>query len=187
MRMKKQPRSKRKGRSTKRRARPRRPARPRQVYLAIRKLLDATSHIQARAAQVETALEALREQERANAVANLLLALRNSPEGDLLRPDPAAPGTAAGSTAQAITAALVEAFSIVPLRDIGERIALRDGHLPDTLELDRPLAHEHEACVAVEVVSVGWSYGSHPLLPPIVRPLFAATLPAGVADPKGTE
>jgi len=53
--------------------------------------------------------------------------------------------------------------------------------------LDRPLADEHEACVAVEVVSVGWSYGNHPLLPPIVRPLFAATLPAGVADPKGAE
>ena len=74
------------------RARPRRPARPREVYLAIRKLLDTTNHIRARAAELENALEALRDQERSKAVSELLLALRNSPEGDLLRSQPCRAG-----------------------------------------------------------------------------------------------
>jgi hypothetical protein len=166
----------------KRQARPRRPARPRDVHLAIRKLLDTTNHIQARAAELENALEALREQERSKAVKELLLALRNSPDGDLLRFTPAAPGNGGNSTAQAIIAALVEAFSIVPIRNIGEHIAVRDGHIPDTLELDRSIGDDPQNCIAAEVISVGWSYKNHTLLKPVVRPLFTATPPSGAAE-----
>ncbi len=64
----------------------------------------------------------LREQERTQAVKELLLALRDSPDGDLLRSNPATPGDGAYSTAQAIIGALVEAFSIVPIRNTGDRI-----------------------------------------------------------------
>ena len=63
-------------------------ARPREVQRAIRRLLDTTNHIQARAAALENALDALREQERSKAVKELLLALRNSADGDLLRYPP---------------------------------------------------------------------------------------------------
>lgn len=169
------------------RARPRRPARPREVYVAVRKLLDTTNHIRARAAELENALENLRDQERGTAVKQLLLALRNSPEGDLLRSNPAAPGDADSTTAQAITGALVEAFSIAPIRSIGERIALRDGHIPETLELDRSIGDEVETCVEAEVLSVGWSYKNQALLKPVVRPLFAANPPIGAAQGTGSE
>jgi len=169
------------------RARPRRPARPREVYLAIRKLLDTTNHIRARAAELENALETLRDQERGTAVKQLLLALRNSPEGDLLRSNPAAPGDADSTTAQAITGALVEAFSIAPIRSIGERIAVRDGHIPETLELDRSIGEEVETCVEAEVLSVGWSYNNQALLKPVVRPLFAANPPIGATEGEGSE
>jgi len=118
-------RSKTKGRAT-----PRRSPSPRAVHRAIHRLLDTTNHIQARAAELENALEALREQERRTAVKQLLLALRNSPDGDLLRSNPAAAGDAANSTAQAIIGALVEAFSIVPVRNIGERIPSETGTFP---------------------------------------------------------
>ena len=167
------------------RARPRRPARPREVYLAIRKLLDTTNHIRARAAELENALETLRDQERGTAVKQLLLALRNSPEGDLLRSNPAAPGDADSTTAQAITGALVEAFSIAPIRSIGERIAVRDGHIPETLELDRSIGDEMETCVEAEVVSVGWSYQNQALLKPVIRPVYASQPPS--ATPEGKE
>ena len=169
------------------RARPRRPARPRQVYLAVRKLLDTTNHIRARAAELENALENLRDQERGTAVKQLLLALRNSPEGDLLRSNPAAPGESGNSTAQSIIGALVEAYSIVPIRTIGERIAVRDGQIPDTLELDRSIGHEVETCIAAEVVSVGWSYNNHTLLKPVIHPLFAANPSGGAAQGTGSE
>lgn len=169
------------------RARPRRPARPREVYLAVRKLLDTTNHIRARAAELETALEALREQERSKAVKELLLALRNSADGDLLRFDPSAPGDGGDSTAQAIIGALVDAFSIVPIRTPGERITVRDGQIPDTLELDRSIGDEVEICVATEVVSVGWSYSNQTLLKPVVRPLFAVNPPSGAPEGKESE
>jgi hypothetical protein len=169
------------------RSRPRRPARPREVYVAIRKLLDTTNHIRARAAELETALEALREQERSKAVKELLLALRNSPDGDLLRINPAALGDAGNSTAQAIISALVEAFSILPIRTIGERIAVRDGQIPDTLELDRSIGEEVGTCVEAEVVSVGWRYSNQTLLKPVVRPIFAATPPSGAPEGKESE
>jgi hypothetical protein len=126
----------------------------------------------------------LREQERSTAVKQLLLALRNSPDGDLLRSNPAAPGDEANSTAQAIIGALVEAFSIVPIRNIGERIPVRDGHIPDTLDLDRSIGHEADTCVEAEVVSVGWSYSNQTLLKPVVRPLFVSQPPSCAAEAK---
>jgi hypothetical protein len=129
----------------------------------------------------------LREQERSTAVKQLLLALRNSPDGDLLRSNPAAPGDVANSTAQAIIGALVEAFSIVPIRNIGERIAVRGGEIPDTLDLDRSIGDEVETSVEAEVVSVGWSYKHSALLKPVVRPLFAAKPPSGAAEGKESE
>jgi hypothetical protein len=169
------------------RSRPRRPARPREVYVAIRKLLDTTNHIRARAAELENALEALREQERSKAVKELLLALRNSPDGDLLRFNPAAPGDGGNTTAQAIIRALVEAFSIVPIRTPAERITVRDGQIPDTLELDRSIGEEVETCVEAEVVSVGWSYNNHTLLKPVVRPVYASQPPSAAAAGKDSE
>ena len=165
----------------KNRGRARRVARPRQVQLAIRKLLDTTNHIQARAAELENALDALREQERSKAVKELLLALRNCSDGDLLRFDPAATGGGGNSTAQAIVGALVEAFSIVPIRRIGEQIPIKDGEIPDTLEPDRSIGDEPEKCLAAEVVSVGWSYKNQALLKPVVRPVFRGSRPVVVA------
>lgn len=165
----------------KKRARARRVVRPRQVQLAIRRLLDTTNHIQARAAELENALDALREQERSKAVKELLLALRNSSDGDLLRFDPATPGDGGNNTAQAIVGALVEAFSIAPIHKIGEQIPVRDGEIPDSLELDRSIGDEPEKCVATEVVSVGWSYKNQALLKPVVRPVFRGSQPSGGA------
>ena len=72
--MKKKIRSKPKQRKKRHPLKARRAARPREVYQAIRKLLDTTNHIQARAAELENALGALREQERSKAVKELLLA-----------------------------------------------------------------------------------------------------------------
>jgi hypothetical protein len=170
--MKKRNRSKRKPLKKKKRARARRVARPREVQVAIRRLLDTTNHIQARAAELENALDALREQERRKAVKELLLALRNSSDGDLLRFDRAAPGDGGNSTAQAIVTALGEAFSIAPIHKLGEKIPIRDGKIPDSLELDRSIGDETDKCVAAEVVSVGWSYKNKVLLKPVARPVF---------------
>jgi hypothetical protein len=91
------------------------------------------------------------------------------------------------STARAIIGALVEAFSIVPIRNIGERIAVRGGEIPDTLDLDRSIGDEVETSVEAEVVSVGWSYKHSALLKPVVRPLFAAKPPSGAAEGKESE
>jgi len=185
--MKVRHRSIRKQPKRKTRASPRRISRPREVYLAIRRLLDTTNHIRARAAELENALETLRDQERGTAVKQLLLALRNSPEGDLLRFNPAAPGGADCATARAIAGTLVEAFSIAPIRSIGERIAVRDGHIPETLELDRSIGDEVETCVEAEVLSVGWTYKNQALLKPVVRPLFAANPQIGAAEEERIE
>jgi hypothetical protein len=143
----------------------------REVYLAIRKLLDTTNHIQARAAELEGALDILREQERGRAVKDLFQALRNSPDGDLLRFNPAAEDGGA-SQARAMVAALVEAFAIEPIHEIGERIMVRRGEIPDSLELDRSIGEETGKCVAVEVVSAGWKHNDQTLLKPVVRPVF---------------
>lgn len=152
-------------------------ARPREVQLAIRRLLDTTNHIQARAAELENALDALREQERSKAVKELLLALRNSADGDLLRFDPAVPDDGGHSTVQAIITALTEAFSITPIHQIGEQMPVRDGEIPDNLELDRSIGDDPDECVAVEVVSVGWNCRNQVLLKPVVRPVFSASHP----------
>lgn len=179
--MKKRNRPKRKPLKKKMRARVRRVARPRQVQLAIRRLLDTTNHIQARAAELENALDALREHERSKAVKELLLALRNSSDGDLLRFDPAAPGAGGNNVAQSVVLALVEAFGIAPTHKLGERIPVRDGQIPDSLEPDRPIGGEAERCVAAEVVSVGWNYKGQVLLKPVVRPVFNVSQPDGGA------
>jgi hypothetical protein len=146
--------------------------RPQEIYLAVRKLLDTTNHIQARAAELENALDILREQERSKAVQELLLALRNSQDGDLLRFDPAAPGEGDSSQAKATVAALVEAFSIEPIHRIGERIPVRRGEIPDSLELDRSIGEESGKCIAAEVISPGWKFKEQTLLKPMVRPVF---------------
>lgn len=150
-------------------------ARPQAVQRAIRRLLDTTNHIQARAAALENALDALREQERTKAVKELLLALRNSEDGDLLRP--AVTGDGEKSTAHAIVTALSEAFSIATIQQIGKQLPVRDGEIPDNLELDRAIGDDPDECVAVEVVSVGWSCRSQVLLKPVVRPVFSASHP----------
>jgi hypothetical protein len=150
-----------------------RPRRPRRVHLAIRKLLDTTNHIQARAAELENALDELREQERIKAVKDLLLALRNSANGDLLRFDSTVP--VENDRTRAIVDAVSEAFSIVPLHQIGERIPVRDGKIPDSLELDRSIGEEVGKCVAAEIVSVGWKFKEQTIIKPVVRPLFRAS------------
>ena len=144
----------------------------REVYLAIRKLLDTTNHIQARAAELEGALDILREQERGRAIKDLFLALRNSPDGDLLRFNPVTADDGGSSQARAIVAALVEAFAVEPIHAIGERIAVRHGEIPDRLELDRSIGEETGKCIAAEVVSAGWMLNDQTLLKPVVRPLF---------------
>jgi len=146
--------------------------RPEEVPLAIRKLLDTTNHIQARATELENALDALHEHERRRAVKDLLLALRNSPEGDLLRFDPAAVASGDPGPAQAVLEALTETFSIEPVNEMGERIPVRHGEIPDNLELDRSIGEEPGECIAAEVVSVGWKIKEQIIVKPVVRPLF---------------
>jgi hypothetical protein len=142
------------------------------VPLAIRKLLDTTNHIQARATELENALDALHENERCRAVKDLLLALRKSPDGDLLRFDPKAVESGDSSPVKAVLEALTEAFSIEPVNELGERIPVRDGEIPDSLELDRSIGEETGECIAAEVVSVGWKIKEQIILKPVVRPLF---------------
>jgi hypothetical protein len=146
--------------------------RPGEVPLAIRKLLDTTNHIQARATELENALDALHEHERCRAVKDLLLALRNSPDGDLLRFDPTAVESGDSSPLKAVLEALTEAFSIEPVNELGERIPVRNGEIPDSLELDRSIGEETGECIAAEVVSVGWKIKEQIIVKPVVRPLF---------------
>ena len=145
------------------------------VYVAIRKLLDTTNHLQARAAEVENALDELRELEQGRAVAKLLSALRHSPDGDLLRFNAAAPAEGESSQTKAIAAALVEAFGIAPIHEIGERLPVKRGEIPDSLELDRAIGEEDGRCIAAEVVSTGWKRKEQVLLKPMVRPVFNKT------------
>jgi hypothetical protein len=146
--------------------------RPGEVPLAIRKLLDTTNHIQARATELENALDALHEHERCRAVKDLLLALRHSPDGDLLRFDPSAVESGDSNPVKAVLEALTEAFSIEPVNELGERIPVRNGEIPDSLELDRSIGEETGECIAAEVVSVGWKIKEQIILKPVVRPLF---------------
>jgi hypothetical protein len=151
----------------------RRLASPKAVRLAIRRLLDTTNHIHARAAALENALEALRDQERTQALKELLLALRNSPNGDILGHTLDASTDGRNSPAEAIIEALVEAFAISPSRSPGERISLQNGQIPDKFELDRSIGQEQEDCAEVEVISSGWNYKNYPLLKPVVRPILS--------------
>ena len=75
----------------------------------------------------------------------------------------------------------------MPILNIGERIAVRDGHIPETLELDRSIGDEVETCVEAEVLSVGWTYKNQALLKPVVRPLFAANPQIGAAEEERIE
>jgi hypothetical protein len=164
----------------------RRTTRPREVYLAIRKLLDTTNHIQARAAELETALDILREQERRKALKELLLALRRSPDGDLLRFNPAVTGNIENGTARAIVAALVQAFEITPIHQIGQQIPVGHGEVPASMELDRAIGEDAGNCVAVEIMSPGWKFEEQTLLKPVVRPVLSrssqpGSVPAGHA------
>lgn len=152
-------------------SKPKRMAPPRDVYLAIRNLLDTTNHIQARAAELENALDVLREQERNMVFKQILLALRNSQDGDLLRFNPTAQADGS-SLVKAIVEALIEAFEIEPFYQIGERIPVKRGEIPDNLELDRSIGKEAGKCVAVEVTSPGWKLNEKTLLKPMVRPVF---------------
>jgi len=90
-------------------------------------------------------------------------------------------GDGENNTAQAIVGALGEALSIMPIHKIGEQIPVRDGEIPDSLELDRAIGDESEKCVAAEVVSVGWSYKHQALLKPVVRPVYNVSELAGGA------
>ncbi len=145
--------------------------RPAEIPLAIQKLLDTANHIQARAAELENAMDAWHEHERSRAVKDLLTALRNSPDGDLLRYDPEA---ADAGSLQAVLTALTEAFSIEPVYEQGERIPVRPDEIPDSLELDRSMDQETGECMEVEVVSAGWKLKEQVLIKPVVRPLFRA-------------
>ncbi len=104
-------------------AKARRVARPRAVQLAIRRLLDTTNHIQARAAELENALDALRELERGKAVKDLLLALRNSADGDLLRSNPAAPSD--GGNIHASPSWTTIRTRLLPILQCGKPCAIR--------------------------------------------------------------
>ena len=147
--------------------------RPREVYLAIRKLLDTTNHIQARAAELEAALDTLREQERRKALKELLQALRRSPDGDLLRFNPAVTDDIENGTARAIVAALVRAFEITPIHQIGQQIPVGHGEVPASMELDRAVGEDAGTCVAVEIMSPGWKLKEQTLLKPVVRPVLS--------------
>lgn len=149
-------------------------SRPREVYVALRKLLNAAQHVEARAAGLEDALRLLREQERARAIGELLLALRNSSAGDLVRSGPDSPPGGDDAAMKGIAEALVEAFGITPVQTVGARIPLSKREIPDSVELDRPMGEEPDPCVALEVVSVGWSYRCRTLLKPLVRPIWEA-------------
>jgi hypothetical protein len=148
--------------------------RPVEIPLAIQKLLDTTNHIQARAAELENAIDAWHEHERSRAVKDLLTALRNSPDGDLLRFDPEAAESADAGPLRAVLTALTEAFSIEPVYEQGERIPVRQDEIPDSLELDRSIDQETGECIEVEVVSAGWKIKEQVLIKPVVRPLFRA-------------
>jgi hypothetical protein len=122
---------------------------------------------------LENALDELRDQERIKAVKDLLLALLNSPNGDLLRFDSTVTGES--DRTRVINEALNEPFSIVPAHEIGERVPVRDGKIPDNLELDRSVGEEVGKCGAAEIVFDGWKFKEQTIIKPLVRPLFGVS------------
>ena len=147
-------------------------SRPRDVYVAVRKLLNTAHQVQARAAELESTLQTLRERERSRAMKDLLSALRDTSAGNLIRVPPDWDGEDGPSAdVKGMLEALMEAFPIKPVGRVGDRLAVRAGQISEAVELDRAVGECADECVAVEVVSVGWSYGGKVLLKPIARPL----------------
>ena len=142
---------------------------PRGVYSALRRLLDTTHHVQARAAEFENAIHQLREKEQTEAIKRLLKALAGSSAGDLTRASPDSHGNDPQQVvARAVMESLMEAFDIRPVRKIGEVMSVIGGEPPASVELDRPL--EGAGCSSFEVVSVGWYRNGTILIKPRVRP-----------------
>jgi hypothetical protein len=152
---------------------------PRNVYQALQRLLSLASQMRARSAALENSLQVLREQERGKAIRDLLSALRNTSEGSLI----AAPPDWVGkhkpeAIARGLLEALMETFNIKPVHNIGDRIPCRHDHIPDTVELDRPIGDDTAECSTLEVTAIGWSYGGEVLLKPIARPVCQEPKPA---------
>ena len=60
--------------------------------------------------------------------------------------------------------------------EIGDRLPVKHGEVPEAVELDRPIGENAEDCAAVEIVSVGWSCDGKVLLKPVARPGGGAQL-----------
>jgi hypothetical protein len=84
-------------------------------------------------------------------------------------------------------AALMEVFPIKPISEIGDRVVVKRGEIPDNVELDRPMGDCSEECNTLEIVSIGWSCDEKVLLKPVARPVVEPGCPArrqfGSADP----
>ena len=153
--------------------------RPRNVYRALQRLLTLASQMQGRSAALESALHDLREQERGKVIRDLLSALRDSSAGNLIAAPPDWTGeNAPDAPARGLVEALMETFGIKPVHNIGDRIPVGHGNIPDVVELDRPIGDEE--CTALEVSAVGWSYDGKVLLKPVARPVLRDGSPAGV-------
>ena len=143
---------------------------PRKVCSALRRLLVAVQHVEAKGAAFESSIHQLREKEQTEAVKKTLKALARSSAGDLTRIAPGTPGTGPRDEfAQAMMESLIEAFDIKPVRKMGDVIAVNGVEPPASVELDRPL--DGTICSAFEVVSVGWSRNGRILIKPCVRPI----------------
>jgi len=158
-----------KGRSRRKKLGKRMQSQPREVCSALRRLLDTTRHVQARATEFEDAIHQLREKEQTEAIKRILKVLARSTAGDLTRASPDSPGNDPQQVvARAVMESLMEAFDIRPVRKIGEVISVIGGEPPASLELDRPL--EGAGCSSFEIVSVGWHRNGKLLIKPRVRP-----------------
>jgi hypothetical protein len=77
------------------------------------------------------------------------------------------------ATARGMLEALMEAFPIRPVGDIGDRLPVKHGEVSEAVELDRPIGEYLAECAALEVVSVGWSCDGKVLVKPVARPVRA--------------
>ena len=142
---------------------------PRKVCSALRRLLVAVQHVEARGVAFESSIHQLREKEQTEAVKKTLKALARSSAGDLTRIAPGTPGDPRDEFAQSVMESLIEAFDIKPVRKMGDVIAVNGVEPPASVDLDRPL--DGTICSAFEVVSVGWSRNGRILIKPCVRPI----------------
>ena len=158
---------------------------PRKVCSALRRLLVAVKHVEARGAEFENSIYQLRENEQTEAVRKTLKALARSSAGDLTRIAPKTPDTdPRDEIAQAIMESLIEAFDIKPVRKLGDVVTANGGEPPASVELDRPL--DGVIYPAFEVVSGGWSRHGRILIKPCVRPI-TNTDASGNTDTKTTQ